>query len=120
MGKRVLIVNDSFGERMVLRDYLVSIGYSVVGEARHGQESVDKYKDLRPDLVVMDTAMPHMDGVAATRRIIQEDQDANIVICTGRGQRTLAIEALNAGAREIITKPYNIRRMKRVLHSMIG
>jgi two-component system chemotaxis response regulator CheY len=116
LSKRVLIADDSFGDRMILRDYLMSFGYRVVGEAKRGRESVEKFRELKPDLVVLDAAMPDMDGVSVVRELLREEHEAIILVCVANGQRALAVEALGAGARDFITKPIDSRRLRRVLH----
>ena len=120
LSKRVLIVDDSFGDRMVLRDYLMSFGYHVAGEARGGEESIKKFQSLRPDLVVLDAAMPDMDGVSVVRELRRQDHDVKVLICVSRGQRALAIEALGAGARDFITKPFDPRRLHKAVQKLIG
>ena len=96
---------------MVLRDALASVGCSVVGEAKTVQDAVEKFESLEPDLVVVDVTLPDVDGVAAVRRIIYKDPDACILMCTGNGQRALAMEALGAGAMDFIVKPINPRKL---------
>jgi two-component system chemotaxis response regulator CheY len=120
LGKRVLIVDDSFGDRILLRDYLMSFGYSVAGEMRNGEGYLEKYRDLKPDLVIVDAAMPGMDGISVIRGLVREDQDANVLICVSNGQRALAVEAMGAGAKDFITKPIDPRRLRKVLQSTIG
>lgn len=111
MAKRTLLVSGSFADRMVLRDALASVGCSVVGEAKTVQDAVEKFESLEPDLVVVDVTLPDVDGVAAVRRIIYKDPDACILMCTGNGQRALAMEALGAGAMDFIVKPINPRKL---------
>ena len=120
MSKRVLIVNHSYGDRITLRDYLLSFGYHVAGEAKEGRESLEKYKKLRPDLVLLDGKLPDMDGVAVMRELLKEDLDVTVVMCVSRGQRSLAVEALQAGAKDFITKPLDPRRLRKVVQSVIG
>lgn len=105
---------------MTLRDYLMSFGYHVVGEAKEGRESVEKYKELQPDLVLLDGKLPDMDGVAVMRELIREDLDVNVLMCVSRGQRALAVEALNVGAKDFVTKPLDPRRLRKVIQSIIG
>ena len=101
---------------MILRDYLMSFGYHVVGEAKRGRESLEKFRILKPDLVVLDAAMPDMDGVSVVRELVREDHPAVILICVANGQHALAVEALGAGASDFIIKPIDPRRLRRVLH----
>jgi two-component system chemotaxis response regulator CheY len=118
LGKRVLIVDDSYGDRLVLRDALVSIGYQVVGEAKNLQESLEKYESIKPDIVIMDAAIPDDDGVSAVKKLLRLDLNANILMCVSRGQRALAMEALQVGAKDFITKPINVRQLMRVLNQL--
>lgn len=120
LSKRILVVDDAFGDRMVLRDYLLSFGYQIAGEAKCGRESLEKYRDLKPDLVLLDAAMPDMDGVSVVRELLRQDGEANILICVSRGQRALAIEAVHAGASDFVTKPISPRRLKKAIHGLIG
>ena len=120
MGKRVLIVEHSFGDRIVLRDYLASFGYHVVGEAKDIRSSLEKYNILKPDLVLMDAGIPDADGVSAVMQLLERDRDANILVCVTRGQRALAIEAMQVGAKDFITKPINPRSLHRVVRQLIG
>lgn len=120
MGKRVMIVDDSYGDRMILREHLASFGYSVVGEARSIQESLEKYPHLRPDLVVLDAAIPDVDGVSAVMHLLWLDSKVNILVSVTRGQRTRAMEAIQAGAKDFVIKPVNARALHKAVRSLIG
>ena len=120
MGKRILIVEDGFGDRMVLRAFLASFGYQVVGEAKNIQESLEKYRKLRPDLVLMDAAIPDVDGVSAVMQLLREDHAVNVLVCVSRGQRVLAMEAIQAGAKDFVTKPINPRSLRKAVQRLIG
>ena len=120
MGKRILVVEDSFGDRMVLRDYLVSFGYSIVGEAKNIDESLEKYRKLQPDLVLMDAAIPDSDAVSGMMKLFRVDPDVNVLVCVSRGQRMLAMEAIAAGAKDFVTKPFNPRSLHKALKSVMG
>jgi two-component system chemotaxis response regulator CheY len=104
--KRVLIVDDAVVMRMMLKDILARGGFEIAGEAPNGPEAIEKYRRLRPDLVTMDIVMPGMDGIAAAKQIIATDPEAKIIMCTSMGQEALAKEALEAGAKATITKPF--------------
>ncbi len=119
LSKRVLVVNDSFADRMMLRDLLISLGYSVVGEAKDGRESLEKYKELKPDLVIVDVAMRDMDGPSTVRELTLIDPDATILMCASHGQRALAMESLQAGAKDFIIKPINPRRFMKTLMDLL-
>ena len=106
MSKKVLIVDDAVVMRMMIKGILSKHGYEVVGEAQNGVEAVDKYKQLQPDLVIMDVVMPEMDGITAVRQIMSMDPNAKIIMCTSMGQQALVVEAIQAGAKSFITKPF--------------
>lgn len=111
MAKKVLIVDDAAFMRMILRDILINNGYEVVGEAENGQIGVEKYVELRPDLVTMDITMPLMDGIAAVTAIKKIDPNARIVMCSAMGQQSMVIESIKAGARDFIVKPFKPERV---------
>ncbi len=103
---KILIVDDAAFMRMMLKNILGSNGHEVVGEAADGVQSVEKYEQLKPDLVTMDIVMPVMDGIEATREIMQSYPDAKIVMCTAVGQQAKVLEAMKAGAKGYIIKPF--------------
>src|ERR1700722_17140607 len=111
MGKTVLIVDDAVVMRMMIKGILSKNGYEVVGEAQNGLEAVDKYKELQPDFVTMDMVMPEMDGISAVREILAHDANARIIMCTSMGQQALVVEAIQAGAKSFITKPFQAPKM---------
>ncbi|NLB88607.1 MAG: response regulator [Syntrophomonadaceae bacterium] len=111
MGKRILIVDDAAFMRMMIKDILVKNGYEVVGEAENGQVAVDKYTELKPDLVTMDITMPEMDGIAAVKEIKAIDPNACIIMCSAMGQQSMVIDAIQAGARDFIVKPFQPERV---------
>lgn len=103
---RVLIVDDAVVMRMMIKEILAKNGFEIVGEAQNGSEAVEKYKSLRPDVVTMDMVMPVVDGITAVKQIIAEDPEARILMCTSMGQETLLNQAIEAGAKSYITKPF--------------
>jgi two-component system chemotaxis response regulator CheY len=111
MAKRILITDDALFMRVMLKNILVQNGYEVVGEAANGAESVEMYKQLRPDVVTMDITMPEMDGLAALKAIRAEDPSAKIVMCTAMGQKSMVVEAIQAGAKDFIVKPFQPERV---------
>lgn len=120
MGRQVLITDDTAFMRMTLRNILEKNGYQVVGEAEDGQDAVEKYRELRPDLVTMDITMPRMDGITAIKKIMEIDPQAKIIVCSAMGQKALVIEALNAGARDFIVKPFQADRIVNALQKVAG
>lgn len=111
MGKRVLIVDDAAFMRMMLKDILVKNGYIVAGEAENGTVAISKYKELNPDLVTMDITMPEMDGITAVKEIKAEDASARVIMCSAMGQQAMVIDAIQAGAKDFIVKPFQPERV---------
>ena len=104
--KRVLIADDASFMRQMIRDIIEPEGFEVVGEASDGVEVVEKYRKLRPDVVMMDIVMPKRSGIDAVKAIKAEDAGARVVMCSALGQDALVSEALQAGARDFIVKPF--------------
>lgn len=116
LAKTVLITDDTAFMRMTLKNVIQKNGFTVVGEAADGEEAVNKYKELRPDLVTMDITMPKMDGITAIKEIVKFDPNARIIVCSAMGQKPMVIEALNAGARDFLVKPFDAQRVVEALH----
>ncbi|MCD6449112.1 MAG: response regulator [Thermotogaceae bacterium] len=111
MGKKVLIVDDAAFMRMLLKDIVTKAGYEVVGEAANGKEAVEKYKELKPDVVTMDITMPEMNGIEAVKEIKKVDPNAKIIMVSAMGQQAMVIEAIQAGAKDFIVKPFQPARV---------
>ncbi|MBN1888695.1 MAG: response regulator [Thermoflexales bacterium] len=103
---RVLLVDDTVFMRRMLRDILTKEGFEVVAEAGNGRQAIQAYQAARPDLVIMDITMPEMDGIAAVREITGIDRAARIIMCSALGQQELIIEALEAGGKDFVVKPF--------------
>jgi two-component system chemotaxis response regulator CheY len=104
--KKVLIADDASFMRQMIRDIIEPEGFEVVGEASDGVEVVEKFKKLRPDVVMMDIVMPKRSGIDAVKAIKADDAGARIVMCSALGQESLVTEAIQAGARDFIVKPF--------------
>ncbi len=103
---RVLIADDASFMRQMIREIVESEGFEVCGEASDGVEAVDEFKRLQPDVVTMDIVMPRKSGIDAVRGIIALDPGACVVMCSALGQETLVTEAIQAGAKDFIVKPF--------------
>ena len=111
MAKGILLVDDAAFMRMMLKDILVKNGYEVLGEAENGLKAVEKYKELNPDLVIMDITMPEMDGIEAVKEIKKINQSAAVIMCSAMGQQSMVIEAIQSGAKDFIVKPFQADRI---------
>ncbi|MED4531292.1 response regulator [Metabacillus fastidiosus] len=108
---RILIVDDAKFMRMTLSNILNKGSYEVVGEAQNGMEAVEMYRELKPDLVTMDVTMPEKNGVEALKEIKEEFPDAKIIMCSAIGQQKMVVEAIEAGAKDFIVKPFDESRV---------
>jgi len=120
LSKTVLVVDDTAFMRMTLKSMLEKNGYEVVGEGGDGVKGVELYKELKPSLVTMDITMPNMDGITAIKEIIGFDPGAVVIIVSAMGQKSLVIEALNAGAKDFVVKPFQPDRIAEALAKLEG
>lgn len=120
MEKGVLIVDDASFMRMMIKDILTKNGYEVVGEAENGVAAVEKYKELSPELVIMDITMPEMDGIQAVKEIRNINPNAKIIMCSAMGQQAMVIEAIQAGARDFVVKPFQHERVIEAVKKVMG
>ena len=111
MNHTVLICDDAIFMRTMVRDILTQAGFEVIGEAETGVQAVEKYQQLRPDLVTMDIVMPDMGGIDAVRQICKTDPNARILMCSAMGQQALVVEAIQAGAKDFVVKPFQPSRV---------
>ena len=118
MSKRILIVDDAAFMRMMIKDILTKNGFEVVGEAADGVQAIEKYNELKPDLVTMDITMPEMDGIAALKEIKAKDPNAIIIMCSAMGQQAMVIDAIQAGAKDFIVKPFQADRVIEAIQSI--
>ncbi|NLW40875.1 MAG: response regulator [Tissierellia bacterium] len=120
MAKGILIVDDASFMRMMIKDILTKNGFEVVGEAENGVVAVEKYQELKPELVIMDITMPEMDGIQAVKEIRSIDPDAKIIMCSAMGQQAMVIEAIQAGAKDFIVKPFQHDRVIEAVKKALG
>ena len=114
---KILIVDDAAFMRMMLKDILTKGGFEIAGEAADGVEAVAKYNELKPDLVTLDITMPNKDGIQALKEIKAADPNATCVMCSAMGQQSMVIEAIQAGAKDFIVKPFQIQSIFLALSS---
>jgi len=120
MASRILIVDDAAFMRMMIRDILVKNGYEIAGEASDGVQAIEKFKELRPDLVTMDITMPEMDGIQALKEIRKIDPNAKVIMCSAMGQQAMVIDAIQAGAKDFIVKPFQADRVLEAIKKTVG
>jgi len=106
--------------RMMIKDILTKNGYNVAGEAENGARAVEKYAELKPDLVLMDITMPEMDGIQALKKIKGADPSAVVIMCSAMGQQAMVIESIQAGAKDFIVKPFQADRVLEAVKKVIG
>ncbi len=111
MSHSVLVCDDASFMRNIISEILTQAGYDVVGQAQTGLEAIERYKELSPDLVTMDIVMPGLGGIDAVREIMKESPDAKILMCSAMGQRSLVMEAIQAGAKDFVVKPFQPSRV---------
>ena len=110
----VLICDDSLFARQMTRRMLTGAGFDVVGEAEDGEQAVERFRELKPDLLLLDLVMPRVGGAEAIRRIKAENPDARIVVCSAMGQDALVGEAMTAGALGFVVKPAKPDALRKV------
>lgn len=117
---KVLIVDDAAFMRMIIKDILTKNGYEISGEASNGLKAIEMYKKERPDVVTMDITMPEMDGISAVKGIMQLDPTARIIMCSSLGQQSMVIDAIRAGARDFIVKPFQPDRVIEAIEKVLA
>jgi len=120
MAVRIMVVDDAAFMRMMIKDILSKNGYEVVAEAENGAKAVEKYHEVRPDLTTMDITMPELDGISALKQIRAIDSSAKVIMCSAMGQQSMVIEAIQAGARDFIVKPFQPDRVLEAIRKVVG
>src|SRR4030042_557977 len=111
MALRIILADDLSFMRMVQKEILLEKGFDVVAEASDGVDAIEKFKRHRPDIIILDITMPHMNGLEAMHKIFEIDRTAKIIICSALGQQQLIVEAIKAGVRDFIVKPFKPERV---------
>ncbi|HHV73601.1 MULTISPECIES: response regulator [unclassified Thermoanaerobacterium] len=116
---KIMIVDDAAFMRMMIKDIITKNNLGTVIEAEDGSVAVEKYSQEKPDLVLMDITMPEMDGIQAVRQIVKKDPNAKVVMCSAMGQQAMVIEAIQAGAKDFIVKPFQPDRVIEAVKKML-
>ncbi|QSZ26599.1 response regulator [Aceticella autotrophica] len=119
MMSKILIVDDAAFMRMMIKDILTKNDLGTVIEAENGGIAVEEYIKEKPDLVIMDITMPEVDGIQAVKLIKEKDPDAKIIMCSAMGQQAMVIEAIQAGAKDFIVKPFQPDRVIEAIKKML-
>jgi two-component system chemotaxis response regulator CheY len=117
---KILVVDDAAFMRMMVKNILSANGHEIVGEAGDGVQSLEKYEQLKPDLVTMDIVMPQLDGIEATKEIVRSHPNARIVMCTAVGQQGKVLEAMKAGAKGYIIKPFQAPKVIEEINNVLN
>lgn len=120
MAKSILICDDAAFMRMMIKDILTKNGYIIAGEAENGIKAVEKYKEVKPDLVLMDITMPELDGIGALKQIKELDPNASVIMCSAMGQQAMVVEAIQSGAKDFIVKPFQADRVLEAVKRVMG
>jgi len=116
---KILVVDDAAFMRMNVKNILNREGYDDILEAENGEMAVEKYKKENPDLVTLDITMPEMDGIEALKKIKEYDSDATVIMCSAMGQQSMVIEAIDAGAKDFIVKPFDKGKIKEAVSKVL-
>jgi len=119
MGK-ILVVDDTMFMRTLLKNILFSGSHDIIGEAENGEDAVEQYKKLKPDLVTMDIVMPKMNGIEALKAIKAFDPSAKVVMCTAVGQEQMVKLAIKTGARGYIIKPFQAPKVIEEVNNILS
>ncbi len=111
MSARLLLVDDLPFMRTLLADIAKRAGWRVVAEAEHGRQALTKYQIAQPDVVLLDIAMPEMDGITTLKRLKQLDRNARVVMCSALGEQAMIVRAISLGARDFVIKPFAEERV---------
>ena len=120
MDKKIMLVDDAAFMRMMIKNTLNKNGFTNIIEANNGQVAVDNYATEKPDLVIMDITMPVMDGLQALKKIRESDPDAKIIMCSAMGQEAMVVDALKAGAKDFIVKPFKADRIMKTVQNILS
>ena len=118
--KRLLVVDDAMLMRKIIRDVASEAGWLVVGEARDGQEAVELYQTLQPDLVTMDLVMPRLTGLEALQKIRAIDPNAQVIVITALDQKQMLMDSIHHGALDFIVKPFDRTRVLDLMRKLAG
>ncbi len=115
-----LVVDDAIFMRTILKKMLEEAGYNVVGEAGNGNQAIEMAQRLQPDIITLDITMPEMDGIKAIEQILQVSPNSKIIMCSAMGHQSKVVEAVKAGAKDFIVKPFEKNRVLQAINNVIN
>lgn len=115
MNKKILLVDDAPFIREILLHLLGSMELEVVGEASNGEEAIEMAIKTEPDLIFMDLVMPKMNGIDATKEILNKLPRTKIIVCSTVDQEAMVVKALEAGCADYLTKPFNADDIRKAI-----
>jgi two-component system chemotaxis response regulator CheY len=116
---KILVVDDAAFMRMRCSKLLTDNGYTVV-EAENGLDAIAKYKENKPDAVLLDITMPEMDGLTALKEIRKVDPEAKVAMVTAMGQQSMIMDAIKSGAKDFVVKPFQPDRVLAAVKKLVG
>jgi len=116
---RVLLVDDLKFIKMIERKALEHSGHQIVGDAKNGREAFELYTTVKPDIVLMDITMPEVNGIEALKKIIAFDPRAKVIICSAQSHDKILYDAVKAGAKEYIIKPFSTERLISTINKIL-
>lgn len=117
---KILLVDDSKTSRKILRNILEENGHEIIGEAVNGEDGIEKFKELNPDITTMDITMPVLDGLEALKKIMEFDKNAKVVMVTAAGQKTKMVDAVKYGAAEFLAKPFEAAQIIEIINRVLA
>ena len=120
MAKNILLVYKTSFNRSIIKDILSKAGYNVIAEAGDGRKAIEQFIIHNPDLVVMDTQIPEVDGIEACKAMSEINPNVPVIMCSGAGQQTVVLEAFKAGAKDFLVKPIQPDRLIETVAKYIG
>lgn len=116
---RIMLADDSEAIRQVLRDILSIGNHQIAGETMDGDETIEKFDEYRPDLLLLDLSMPKKDGLTVTQEIIEKHPDAKIIVITASDNQEVIKDCIEAGASAHISKPFEFDEVLKIISKVI-
>jgi len=116
---RILLVDDSTVQRMILRKFLEKENHQIIGEANNGQAVLGLYQDLKPDIVLLDIVLPDANGITILDQLMHYDRNANVIMCSSTALQNVIIESIQLGAKGFLVKPITIEVLSKAVNKIL-